>query len=130
MFKYICDPLCIIGWIAYIGNKWILDFFHFQKIKFFDSYFNDFFLIPCVLPPLLLIHRLISLRKSDKFPTLKEVIYHLVIWSIWFEGLGPIFFKQAVSDIWDIVAYWSGGIISWMIWNKYTILSKIRKLLF
>jgi len=58
-----------------------------------------------------------SLRDDNGYPTKKEIIFHLIIWSIIFEGIGPLLYSRATVDIWDVVVYWLGGVLSWTIWN-------------
>lgn len=122
MFKYIRDPLFIIGWLLYFVNRYIIKTHLPEKEIFFNGYFSDLLLIPCALPLLLFIYRLLEIRHSDSPPSLQEVIFHLNIWSVLFEGIGPIFLTTAISDIGDVIAYWIGGIATWMLWKKlYTI---------
>ena len=41
--------------------------------------------------------------------TLYETVGHLLVWSILAEGLGSVWFPNAVRDPWDITAYCGGA---------------------
>lgn len=83
---------------------------------FLRNQFNDVLLIPCALPPLLLAQRRLKLREHDLAPTPTEIIFHLVVWSILFEWLGPHLMPWTVGDPWDVVAYCSGGLVAGLWW--------------
>jgi hypothetical protein len=124
MFLYIRDPLFISGCLLYLGNRFLLKPLLPNEELFFHAYFSDLLLIPCALPPILLIHRFLLIRNLDEIPSFQEILIHLVVWSSLFEWIGPNFITTATSDSVDIIAYWAGGIVSWMLWNKESILPK------
>jgi hypothetical protein len=66
---------------------------------------------------MLLLHRLLGLRPVDAFPSAREVLTHLIVWSCVFELLGPRVFSHAIGDIWDIAAYGTGALASFAIWK-------------
>lgn len=116
MFTYIRDPIFLIGCASYLLNRlWLKD--HFQA-ALLHSWFNDFWLIPCALPPVLWLHRKLGLRNNDNFPTLTEIIAHVVFWSVLFEFLGPLIMQGTVADKWDIAAYFAGALLSWGWWHS------------
>lgn len=117
MFRYLRDPLFISGWCLYGINRWLLKPHLPAGETFLRGHFNDLLLVPCVLPLLLLVHRKFSLRQTDAPPSLREVALHLLVWSIYFEFVGPLFVTSATADIWDVLAYWTGGLVAWAIWN-------------
>ena len=116
-FRYFLDPLFLGCSFVYVMNRFIIKPRMPSSEIFFRGYLNDFLLIPCALPPLLFLHRIFSLRSANQPPTPREITIHLVFWSLFFEYLGPIFYRRATSDPWDIGAYWVGGFISWIVWN-------------
>ncbi|HVF51495.1 MAG TPA: hypothetical protein VNA19_15515 [Pyrinomonadaceae bacterium] len=118
MFRYLRDPLFISGWCLYAFNRWLLKPHLPAGETFFRGHFNDLLLVPCVLPLLLLLHRRFSLRLTDAPPTAREVALHLLVWSIYFEFVGPLFFVAATADAWDVLAYWTGGLVAWAVWNR------------
>jgi hypothetical protein len=90
----------------------------------FWSYFDDLLLIPCVLPSALWMHQRLGLRNHNEMPKVKEVLLHLLVWSIFFELIAPYFYSSATGDPFDVLAYCIGGIFSWIIWsdNPHTLI--------
>jgi hypothetical protein len=84
---------------------------------FLNGHFNDFWLIACALPPILLFHCKLGLRLDDGPPTWKAVVVDLLVWSVVVEVLGPTFDRGAVGDPWDVAAYAIGGLLAWTYWN-------------
>jgi hypothetical protein len=60
----------------------------------------------------------LKLRRKNQLPLFIEVFIPLVLWSIIFEVITPFYFKYGTSDIADVLAYWGGGLLSWLLWNK------------
>ena len=120
-FRYVFDPLCVICCLLYAANRWLIK--PHCQIVFFHSWFNDLLLIPCALPPLLLIQRWLGLRSHDQPPTAGEVAAHVVGWSVLFEVIGP-YILPTTGDPWDAVAYAVGGGIAFGWWQS----SKRRQL--
>ncbi len=112
-FGYVFDPLFIICCGLYAANRWLVK--PHCHIAFFHNWFNDLWLIPCALPPLLLAHRWLGLRRHDEPPTFGEVAAHLVGWSVLFEIIGP-HIMRTTGDPLDAAAYAFGagvGLIWW-----------------
>jgi hypothetical protein len=114
-FRYARDPLFLLASLLYLLNRTLLKP-HLQ-IPFLHNYLNDLLLIPCALPLVLLLQRKLQLRKVDAPPRFSEIFFHLIIWSILFEGLAPHLI-HTTSDPYDLLAYGTGGIISWLIWKR------------
>jgi hypothetical protein len=126
MFLYTRDSLFIFSCLLYLGNRFLLKSFLPDEEVFFHNYFNDLLLIPCALPPALLIDRLLFIRSLDGFPSFKEILIHLITWSLLFEWVGPIFIKNATSDLGDVFSYWVGGVVSWVLWNRKLVIPNTR----
>ena len=116
-FRYWSDPLFLVCCGAYALNRWLFKP-HFHS-AFLHGYFNDLLLIPCALPPLLLMQRWLKLRKHDEAPTPGEIALNLFVWAILFEMAGPHIFRWATGDPWDVVAYFAGGIAAGLWWNRH-----------
>ena len=114
-FGYLRDPLFLLGCAAYSLNRFILK--PHLSAPFLHNWFNDALLIPCALPPLLLAHRWLGLRKHDSAPTLLEISAHVIGWSILFELIGPHLMRGTTGDPWDVVAYVTGAIAALLWWN-------------
>jgi len=123
-FRYLRDPLFLTGCCAYALNRWLLK----PRVHstFLHSHFNDLFLIACALPPLLLAQRWLGLRRHDAPPTPAEIIFHLSVWSLLFEWIGPHIMPHTSGDPWDVVAYLAGGVFAGLWWRRYQWLPRLR----
>ncbi|MBL9169417.1 MAG: hypothetical protein JNN07_16880 [Verrucomicrobiales bacterium] len=113
-FGYLRDPLFLTGCAAYAVNRWVLK--PQVHLGFLHSYFNDLWLIPCALPPILWLHRRLGLRRHDTPPGVSEIASHLVFWSVLFEWVGPRWVGHATGDPGDVLAYTLGAILSGLFW--------------
>jgi ubiquinone/menaquinone biosynthesis C-methylase UbiE len=107
------DPVWISAVALYALNRWLLkphlpwEFLHFH--------FNDCLLIPAALPPVLGLQRLLGLRVARGAPEPWEVLFHLSLWSVLFEGIGPRFLP--VSGDWqDVLCYAAGAVVASLLW--------------
>ena len=114
-FRYCRDPLFLVGCAAYALNRWLIKP-HFHH-GFFHSHFNDCWLIPCALPPVLWLHRRLGLRNHDRPPQISEIALHLAFWSLLFEWIGPRFMPHTTGDPYDVAAYAVGAILAALWWN-------------
>lgn len=78
--------------------------------------FNDLLLIPCALPLVLWVQRLLGLRTHDLPPTVFEIFSHLALWSVLFEGIGPRVLN-VTGDPLDVLVYFIGGAFAAIWWN-------------
>jgi hypothetical protein len=115
-FQYLTDPLFLLACTVYACNRWALK--PYVHSAFLHNHFNDCLLIPCALPPLLLMQRWLRLRQHDLPPTAGEIGLYLLVWSILFEVIGPWIVPWTVADPWDVVAYVAGGILAGLWWHK------------
>jgi hypothetical protein len=115
-FLYLRDPLFLIGCAAYALNRWLIK--PHIHTGFFHSHFNDLWLIPCALPPILWLHRQFNLRTHDAAPLISEILPHLVFWSALFEWIGPKFAAHTTGDPLDVLAYVIGAIIAGLWWQR------------
>lgn len=114
-FRYCGDPLFIACCALYVVNRWVIK--PHIAIAFFHNWFSDSLLIPCALPPLLWLQSRLSIRARDVIPSWREIGFHLFIWSILFEVVGPLIYPRAVGDWRDVLAYVAGGLIAGWWWN-------------
>lgn len=117
-FRFWRDPLCLAGCAAYALNRWILE--RHLSAPFLHAHFDDLWLIPCALPLILYVHRLLRWRAATP-PSAAEVAGHLLLWSILFEWVGPHLLPGTVGDGWDVVCYWVGGAAAWLWWNRASL---------
>jgi hypothetical protein len=116
-FLYLRDPLFLLGCAAYALNRWLLK--PHLPSAFLHSYFNDLWLIPCALPPVLLIQRWLKLRSHDEPPRASEILFQLIVWSILFEAIEPHFWSRFTGDPRDVVAYAVGGLLAGLWWQRH-----------
>ncbi len=114
-FGYARDPVCFISCAFYGANRWCLPIA--LKGPFLRNHFDDLLLIPAALPLILWLQRRFRLRTSDAPPDWREVLMHLVVWSIAAEIIGPHLFSHAMGDVWDVVAYTAGAVVATVIWK-------------
>jgi hypothetical protein len=115
VFRYARDPFCLVACGLYAVNRFW--FRHLQLHPFLSGQFDDLLLIPCALPLVLWLQRRIGLRDDDSFPGLIEIGFHLAVWSIIAEGVGPRVFPWTTADWKDVAAYSVGALISTLWWR-------------
>ena len=108
-FGYWRDALCIGCCGLYALNRWVVA--PRAHSRFLSGYFDDVLLIPCALPLILQLQRWLRLRTHDDFPRVSEILFHLVVWSILFEAIGP-HIMRTVGDPLDVVAYTAGAVVA------------------
>lgn len=118
-FRYLLDPLFLLAVSGYAVNKWFICRELAPSNIFVHGYLNDLLLIPAALPPLLFVHRKLGIRVHDDPPSLFEIGLHAVIWSVFLEIIGPPLYGVGTADLWDAVAYATGGLLAWCAWRGY-----------
>ncbi|MCO5053320.1 MAG: hypothetical protein M9920_13585 [Verrucomicrobiae bacterium] len=114
-FRYLADPLFLLGCGAYALNRWGLK--PHWSAGFLHSHFNDLWLIPCALPPVLWVQSWLKLRPPESPPQFREILFHVILWSVLFEGLEPLLRARSTADIRDVLAYLIGGILAGLWWR-------------
>ena len=114
-FAYARDPLCLVACTAYAAARWLVPLA--AKGAFLRFYFSDVLLIPAALPPMLWVQRKLGLRPDDHCPRWREILLHLVVWSVAAEVVAPHLFSRATGDAWDVVAYAGGALLSGALWH-------------
>ena len=119
-FRYLADGLFLICCSLYALNRWLLKP-HLHS-AFLHDHFDDLLLMPCALPPLLLLQRWLRLRTDDGAPAFGEITLYFFVWSILFELIGPHLLRRATGDPWDVAAYAVGGILAGFWWQRDQLL--------
>lgn len=110
------DPLFVSAGLGYALNRWLLK--PLVLSPFLHGYFNDLLLIPAALPLVLWMQRFTGLRPHDSPPTWLEIGGHLVVWSVICEFIGPRWLHHGTADVWDVVAYVTGGVLAGLWWQR------------
>ncbi len=114
-FGYGRDPLCLTACALYALNRWGLQ--PHTASRFLRGQFDDLLLIPCALPWVLWLQRHLGLRAQDAPPGFGEVAFHLVVWSLLFELIGP-HLMRVTGDPLDVLAYAVGAILALAWWQR------------
>lgn len=122
-FAYWRDPLFLTSCALYAANRWLVK--PHVHSRFLRGQFNDCLLIPCALPLLLWLQRQLGLRLHDEYPQAGEIAFHLIVWSIVCEGIGP-HVMRTTGDVRDVAAYTGGAIIAWAWWRWRAQVSFVR----
>ena len=113
-YRFWRDPLFIACGALYIVNRWLAK--PHVHSPFLRGHFNDLLLIPCALPPVLWLQSHLGLRKHDAPPTPGEIVFHLIVWSVLFEVIGP-HIMRVTGDPLDVMAYAAGGVVAGVWWH-------------
>lgn len=114
-FAYARDPFCLTACALYLANRWFLK--PIVGWPFLHDHFNDLWLIPAALPPVLWLQRRLGLRSHDRPPDGAEIAFHLLVWSFLFEGIGPRV-MAVTGDPADVAAYAFGAVLAWAFWRR------------
>ena len=120
-FGYWRDALCVGGCLLYALNRWIVT--PRADSAFLSGHFNDLLLIPCALPLFLQVQRQLGWRNHDAPPRAVEILFHLLVWSVLFEVIGP-HLMQTIGDPLDVAAYATGGLLAGIWWNRERLLTR------
>ncbi len=115
-FHYVLDPLCLAAIGLYVLNRW-LGGVHVHS-TFLHSNFNDLLTVPAALPLVLWAQRMLGWRSHDGAPNVSEVVLHAAIWSVICEGIGPFLLHHGTADWRDVAAYFAGGCVALLFWNR------------
>lgn len=114
-FHYFRDALFLTACFAYGINRCLIK--PHAPPGFMMFHFNDLWLIPCALPPVLWLHRRLGLRAHDGPPQPGEIAGHLVFWSLLFEWIIPPM-THATGDPADVLAYTAGALLAGLWWSR------------
>jgi hypothetical protein len=122
-FRYWRDPVCLVACAAYALNRWV-----FAPMttpgSFWRNHFDDVLLIPAALPLVLWVQRKLGLRTHDAAPGVGETAFHLAIWALIAEVLGPLWLRRGTADWRDVIAYVGGAAICVILWRSKNPLAK------
>ena len=117
MFLYHRDKLFLLALLIYLVNTILLKPLVDEEATLIHWYLNDLLLIPCALPPVLLVYRSLGIRKNDLPPRPSEIVKLVLVWGIILELVGPNLLGQGHGDPLDVLAYAIGGVAAWSYWH-------------
>ncbi|MDC0267910.1 hypothetical protein OAK97_01240 [bacterium] len=109
------DPFWLVSLFFYTGHR--LWQYISPASGWMSSYWNDIWMLPCALPPVLCLYERLGLRRVDLQLSLPEILWHGLLWGMMAEWLGPMFFQHVTGDPWDLLAYGVGGGMLYLRWN-------------
>lgn len=118
------DPLFLIGCLAFAVNTLLIK--PHVAPGFMMFHFNDLWLIPCALPPVLWLHERLGLRAQEGPPLPGEITGHLVFWSLLFEWFLPRI-THTRGDPADVAAYAVGALIAGLWWHRHRWLTAFHQ---
>ncbi len=106
--------LALLAALVYLLNRWII-IPQAGSSPFFRDHMGDILALPVYLP--LSFYLAVRLEVIPRYfqLTLGHVLGAAVLFSIIFEGLVPLVDASSTSDVWDIVAYFGGGLLVYFI---------------
>ncbi|PAW79469.1 MAG: hypothetical protein B9S32_02715 [Verrucomicrobia bacterium Tous-C9LFEB] len=125
-FRYIWDPIGLASIALYACNRLLLKPHLPPHEWFFRGHFNDLLLVPAMLPFFLATYHWLGLRPHHRPPSAREIIAHVLMWSLFFEVLGPRWLHHSTGDRWDVIAYAVGGAIAWALWNHLPLSQRAK----
>ena len=105
----------------YFVNRAGLQLEFWNQYWFLRNYFNDLLFVPLVLPVMFIAFYKLGLRENAK-PNNYELVFHVLLWTIVIEYIGPHYLAKGYSDPYDVLCYGLGGLICYCIYN-YNFLS-------
>ena len=115
---FICLPQFIIASCLYWTHRAFITWMPFYNASFFRGIIADF-LAPIVCIPIFATsQKFLGLRKGNKIYFI-EIILYCVLFSVYFEITGPKFIKTFTSDIFDVIAYFIGGVVLYFSQDEY-----------
>ena len=118
-FKYLKDPLFVICSSLCISHRMASLFG--LRITVLRHHLDDILSIPILVPIMLAIQRMISIKKTDAPPLAHEVFIPVVVFSLLFEVVAPNWLHLTVtqSDPLDVLCYTLSGTVATLFWGCY-----------
>lgn len=106
---FICFNQLLIGSILYWLHRFLISISLTYRHSFFRGFFPDYLALIVCVPIFASSQKIFRLRKKNKIYFI-EIILYWILFSVYFEFLGPKFINTFTSDYWDVVAYFLGGL--------------------
>lgn len=109
--------LGLIVFIIYVFNRFLLKSLDLPYISYFlENHFNDFLggILFCCY-----VNALLFYNKKKLITNFFLLFSFMLIVSIIWEGIFPLFLKYSTPDILDIIAYMCGTFLYYLLLNRY-----------
>ena len=122
--KFIAIPQLLVASLLY----WIHYFFRIMvpeyNFTFIRWYIVDVLaLIVCI--PIFVNAQIIFRVRKKEYLTIIDIIVYFLLFSMYFEIIGPKYLKNLTGDVFDIIAYGIGGLI--LYFSQPIIRKKIKE---
>lgn len=85
--------------------------------KLINNYLNDFLIVPIVLTISLYVTRFLRNSKEYKL-SIGVIIYICVLYATLFEFIFPKYLSRYTADIIDVILYFAGGFVFYILQKK------------
>ena len=113
--KLLLNPFFLLALGLYLVNRYLLDLLGFSDYKVL--YLNDMLCLPIVLTVALWLQQKIFPRSARSRLNVAQVVFTVIYFAVFFEGILPAFSERFTRDYWDILAYAVGGVIFYFVFN-------------
>jgi hypothetical protein len=113
--KLLLNPFFLLAIGLYLVNRFLLDLLDLSQYKV--PYLNDMLCLPVVLTVALWLQQKLFSRSCRRRLNKAQVIFSVIYFAIFFEGILPAFSDRYTRDYWDIAAYAVGGVLYYFLFN-------------
>ncbi|GEO04898.1 hypothetical protein AAE02nite_25620 [Adhaeribacter aerolatus] len=113
--KLLRRPFFLVAAGLYLVNRYLLA--HLDLTSYKVPYLNDVLCLPVVLTLALWLQQKLFPRTARSRLNGVQVVFTVIYFSVFFEGILPTFSKRYTRDYWDILAYVTGGFIYYWFLN-------------
>jgi prepilin signal peptidase PulO-like enzyme (type II secretory pathway) len=113
--KLLLNPFFLVAIALYLVNRFLLPLLNLTDYQI--PYLNDLLCLPVVLTITLWLQQKLFPRTARSRLNRAQVIFAVVYFAIFFEGILPAFSERYTRDYWDILAYAAGGLLFYFFFN-------------
>ena len=113
--KLLRRPFFLVALSLYLINRYLLAMLGLAHYKV--PYLNDTLCLPVVLTVALWLQQKLFARTARARLNVAQVVFTVIYFAVFFEGILPAFSEKYTRDYWDILAYAVGGIIYYFFCN-------------
>ncbi len=109
------EPFWIFSLACYAVHRWWQ--WASPSPGWMSNHWNDIWMLPCAVPLVTRMYAALNLRASTAPPSLSEIVWLGLLWSVMAECLAPLWFTRSTGDPLDVLAYGLGGFMLWLRWH-------------
>ena len=94
-------------------HRYLIGISEFYKTSAFRVFFGDFLALIVCIPIFATSQKFFGLRKKQKI-YFTEVLSYSLMFSLYFEVIGPKYNTTFTRDLWDVVAYFLGASVLYL----------------